>query len=355
MQNVSQVPSSLSVMEGEAVNLTCTLESAAKDIKELSFIWNLGNTEQTCPLVANATESSSCDPPDPRVSITAHLPTKSSVLTITQTTRNHSSTYRCQVKILKPLPIVSINGNGSVVWVQGSRKMESNVSQSPSSLLIREGKVITLNCTLWTAGIPPEELNFTWTSQSTQVSCHVEANVSVSSQCDSPDPRVTVTVHVPSGSSVLRINQSTLKDNGTYRCQVAILKPLPIRILYGNGSVVMVWGMVDPSHLDWLLPLAAVSTLLMVFLCTFLIYILVRKKNKGQARDKSPGQVIQNRWDPVSDDQDSPGVVYSMVQAPTSGLHQQQSEEGAYAEISLPELGRPPSEWVRTEYAVVHR
>ncbi|XP_078392760.1 uncharacterized protein LOC144676126 isoform X3 [Cetorhinus maximus] len=232
MQNVSQVPSSLSVMEGEAVNLTCTLESAAKDIKELSFIWNLGNTEQTCPLVANATESSSCDPPDPRVSITAHLPTKSSVLTITQTTRNHSSTYRCQVKILKPLPIVSINGNGSVVWVQ---------------------------------------------------------------------------------------------------------------------------GMVDPSHLDWLLPLAAVSTLLMVFLCTFLIYILVRKKNKGQARDKSPGQVIQNRWDPVSDDQDSPGVVYSMVQAPTSGLHQQQSEEGAYAEISLPELGRPPSEWVRTEYAVVHR
>ncbi|XP_041034994.1 uncharacterized protein LOC121272390 [Carcharodon carcharias] len=355
MQNVSQVPSSLRVTEGEVISLTCTLQAATKDIKELSFIWNFGNTEETCPLVAKDSDSSRCDIPDPRVSITAHLPTKSSVLTITQATRNHSGTYGCQVKIFKPLPIMSFNGNGSVVRVEASRKMESNVSQSPSSLLLTEGNVITLNCTLWTADILPEELNFTWTSQSTQVSCHVEANVSVSSQCDSPDPRVTVTAHLPSGSSVLRINQSTLKNNGTYRCQVAILKPLPVRILYGNGSVVMVRGMVNPSSLDWLMPLAAVSALLLVFLCAFLIYILVRKNNKGQARDKAPGQVIRNRWYPVSDDQDSSGVVYSMVQDPTSGLHQQQSEEAAYAEISLPELDRPPREWVKTEYAMVHR
>ncbi|XP_078061638.1 uncharacterized protein LOC144487438 [Mustelus asterias] len=344
--NVSQVPPSLSVTEGGEVSLTCTLWSTDANLTEITFNWIFGNTEISCALYK--TESLQCHHSDPTLSISAHLLNTSSTLTITRATPNHSGIYRCQVTMIKPLPVQEFNGSGSVLRVRGYREMESTVSQSPSSLSVREGGTISLNCTLRTTDGLPERVNFTWIGPNSVVSCRLEANVSEGSWCVSAEPRFSITADLPSQSSIFRINQSTLKDAGTYRCHIVNLQS---RRRYGNAFVVVIERASQLSPLAQYLLIATASVLLLVFLLACLVHIAVKRRNPGQARNTAPGHVARTQGDAVSDHQ----VLYAMVQVPDPSRPGQQGEEVAYASITLSDLRPPPGDGDRTEYAEVCR
>uniref|UniRef100_UPI00398ED7BA protein turtle homolog B-like n=1 Tax=Pristiophorus japonicus TaxID=55135 RepID=UPI00398ED7BA len=302
-RSVSQTPSFLSVKEGETVTLTCTLQIPPTDVQELIFNWTRERTHVICPVEAHTSGSSQCNSSDPRVSARADLSNKSSVLTIARASPKDSGTYWCQVKIANPVPIIQLQGNGCVVLVQAAGPPTEFVSQTPPFLSVTEGESISLTCTLQTtAAIDPEGLNFTWSGASTEVSCPIKANISDSSQCVSPDPRVSATADLPRKFSVLRITRASQKDNGTYRCQVTILKPHPSRTLCGNGSVVLVQAMVPPAPASYQ-SLAAVSVALIIVPLVSLIYFLVKKHNKGKSPNRAPGLAGGNRQQPESSEQ----------------------------------------------------
>ncbi|XP_032870554.1 uncharacterized protein LOC116968035 [Amblyraja radiata] len=116
---VSQSPAHLLVVEGDPVNLTCTLRTSTV-VERMNFIWRWGRSTITCVASPNDSHSWPCDPrTDPKIRITTDLQTKSSQLRIAQVSHNDSRTYQCEVVIIKPQALGTITGNGSRLQVVG--------------------------------------------------------------------------------------------------------------------------------------------------------------------------------------------------------------------------------------------
>ncbi|XP_048476151.1 uncharacterized protein LOC125487821 [Rhincodon typus] len=220
--------------------------------------------------------------------------------------------------------------------------MESEILQSPSFLTLSEGKATFLHCILRTQTTDIMELTFTWTVGSSKVICALEASFSTSCQDENSDPRFSIAAHLANKSSILTITRASLNHIGAYRCQAQIFKPYPIKTLTGNGSVVLVQeiGHQSPRSLALLFAVAT-SVLLLVFIVACLSYILVLKWNKGTPQDKTLRREAQNLGAASPDDQYSTEIVYLLVHTPVS---HHQSEESAYTEINLAELGREQSQ-----------
>ncbi|XP_051900522.1 immunoglobulin superfamily member 3-like isoform X2 [Pristis pectinata] len=239
---VSQFPSLLPVAEGEDARLTCVLQQAAADVRNLSFTWVTDRAEVSCPVAAPGWESNRCDGLDPRVSVAAHILNKSSILTIKEASVTDNGTYRCQVTLLDPPRNQTVSGDGSVVLVLES---PLTVSQFPSLLPVVEGEDARLTCVLQQAAADVRKLSFTWVTDRAEVSCPVAAPGWESNRCDGLDPRVSVAAHILNKSSILTIKEASVTDNGTYRCQVTLLDPPRNQTVSGDGSVVLVLGDVN--------------------------------------------------------------------------------------------------------------
>ncbi|XP_051900524.1 uncharacterized protein LOC127586538 isoform X3 [Pristis pectinata] len=241
--SVSQSPASLSVREGETVNLTCTLRTTATKVEGMKFIWRWGTSSTTCSAVTSDSDWWQCAPvPDPGILVTTDLQTKSSEFRITRALLNYTGTFKCDVVITKPLATVILHGNGSVVLVEES---PLTVSQFPSLLPVAEGEDARLTCVLQQAAADVRNLSFTWVTDRAEVSCPVAAPGWESNRCDGLDPRVSVAAHILNKSSILTIKEASVTDNGTYRCQVTLLDPPRNQTVSGDGSVVLVLGDVN--------------------------------------------------------------------------------------------------------------
>ncbi|XP_051900528.1 uncharacterized protein LOC127586539 isoform X2 [Pristis pectinata] len=278
LDNVSQSPASLTVREGETINLTCTLSTTA-NVEEMRFIWKWGTSSTTCSATADESILWQCNQvPDPRVLVTTDLQTKSSEFRITRALLNYSGTYKCEVVIISPLPILEFYGSDSVVLVEES---PLTVSQFPSLLPVAEGEDARLTCVLQQAAADVRNLSFTWVTDRAEVSCPVVASGRESNRCDGLDPRVSVAAHILNKSSILTIKEASVTDNGTYRCQVTFLNPPRNQTMaVGDGSVVLVLERTYP-HPALYVPLAVVSAILLSFLLPLLACFLVKKSHEG--------------------------------------------------------------------------
>ncbi|XP_072905011.1 immunoglobulin superfamily member 3-like [Hemitrygon akajei] len=116
---VSQLPSLVTAMEGEDARLTCSLQRAVADVRNLSFTWASERAEVSCTIAVPGRESNRCSSWDGRLSVTAHGWNKSSVLTIKEVSVLDNGTYRCGVTLLDPPGNETVYGNGSVLLVLG--------------------------------------------------------------------------------------------------------------------------------------------------------------------------------------------------------------------------------------------
>ncbi|XP_072114497.1 immunoglobulin superfamily member 3-like isoform X2 [Mobula birostris] len=235
---IHQSPALLKVPAGASVELGCLFDEPAVAPTVAAFQWDLPNGRLYHVLPAGRVGGSTSW----RVHLQAELKARSSRLSISRVSSADSGLYVCVVQLLEPLPIVQMKGTATRLHIiPESTPVPGWVSQSPASLSAREGEPVTLTCILQTTATEAEEMSFIWMWGTSLTTCSTVPGATSRWQCAPvPDPGVLITADLQTKSSEFSITQVSLDHNGTYKCDVAITKPLARVILHGNGSTLLV-------------------------------------------------------------------------------------------------------------------
>ncbi|XP_038642683.1 uncharacterized protein LOC119958317 [Scyliorhinus canicula] len=161
-----------------------------------------------------------------------------------------------------------------------TRGAQVDVRQSPSSLTIKQGAGVVVNCSFRFSG-NNTEVFFEWKKDRVKLyACRING----SRQCisKSPDNKFHISISWEAESLTLHIRSvAEREDDGTYFCHLQVERPLPIKNGRGNGTVLIVdttdEGSTSPHwNGRWPMPVLLTSGTFLCILC--IICLLVKFK-----------------------------------------------------------------------------